>query len=139
MFFSKAKLLSLTNKKSKFIIKKHRRFSSLRSERLASQIDFMYRKINNENYFFACQIADWQYIVEASDFEEAISKAVFEAMNSSKKNSFSEFAFVKKISNNFAEVLFEEESVNFYLPLILADAGFHAESVRLKNFFENDK
>ena len=112
-------------------------FAALRNDWHANRC-FMYRKINNINYFFICQIADWQYAIEAADFEEAISNAVFKVMNANKKNSFSEYGIVKKVSNNINSELFQDECRKFYMPLILADAGFHTESANLKNHFKND-
>lgn len=80
-----------------------------------------------------------QIVTLSDDFEDAICYALCYILNSKEKKPLSEFGLVKKVPNFLQEKDFSEESRKFYIPLMLADAGFHYESIKLKNFFENEK
>jgi hypothetical protein len=99
------------------------------------------RKINNVEYLFLCQSADWQCVVEAEDQETAATIAVEKVMLNSKNNenkfSLAMVITVKKLPNNLVEESFLDDCIAYYSPVILANAGFHAESKNLHEFLQN--
>jgi hypothetical protein len=92
------------------------------------------RKINHILNLYLCQSADWQCVIEAADNETAATLALEKVMlNTGKENNFclSSMVVVKKLSNNLIEGNEDFETVSFYAPVILANAGFHVEANNL--------
>lgn len=106
----------------------------------------MLRKINRVLNLYLCQSADWQCVLEAQDDESAATAAIEKIMLSKEASfSLSSMVVVKKLSNNLIEYNEDFESVCFYAPVILANAGFHAEAnnlhsilVKQEKFLDND-
>jgi hypothetical protein len=99
------------------------------------------RKISNVKYLFLCQSADWQCVVEAEDQETAATLAVEKVMLNCKddgsKFSLAMVIAVQKLTSNLIEeTSFLENSIAYYSPTILANAGFHVESKNLHNFLQ---
>ena len=84
--------------------------------------------------FFLCQTADWQTIVLAEDELSAATKSIEETMNESEKRGLAALILVKKISDDLTNKVFDSQS--FFTPMILADAGFHNEAIKLMDFIE---
>ncbi len=84
--------------------------------------------------FFVCQTADWQTIVLAEDELSAATKSIEQIMSESKKRNLAALILVKKITQDLTFKLIESQT--FFTPMILADAGFHNESVKLMDFLE---
>jgi hypothetical protein len=95
------------------------------------------RETTDGLYFFICQTANWQTVVLAEDEVSAASKAVEEAIDNSQKRGLAALILVKKISEDLTEGLFESQT--FFTPMILADAGFHNEAIKLIEFLEKTK
>jgi hypothetical protein len=101
----------------------------------------MFRFINNNLYFFLCQSADWQCVIQAEDEEcaatMAIEKLMFEDENGKSTYKLSVATVVEKLKNNMIEDggLYHDPVV-FYTPLILANAGFHTEAANLEKVLE---
>lgn len=95
----------------------------------------MIRSIDSGLYLYLCQCADWQIVVEAEDDELAATLAIEKIMTASEKKNIAAFILVKKMDN---DVLFPslEDVKPFYCPLILANAGFHSEAVKLEDFIK---
>ena len=96
----------------------------------------MIRTINEEQFLFLCQCADWQCIVEAEDEDTAATIAMENIMNDKEKRSLSAVIAIKKLQNNLFVSSMEEEVQTFFSPLILANAGFHAEALKLQEFLD---
>lgn len=99
----------------------------------------MLRRVNDLKYFYLCQSADWQIIVESENEECAATLAVeniMEHANSDEDYSLSVVIAVKKLTPNMIEISYSEEIVSFYSPTILANAGFHAEASILHKYLE---
>ena len=94
----------------------------------------MIRKITDGMCFFLCQTADWQTIVLAEDELSAATKSIEETMNESEKRGLAALILVKKISDDLTNKVFDSQS--FFTPMILADAGFHNEAIKLMDFIE---
>jgi hypothetical protein len=95
------------------------------------------REITDGLYFFVCQTATWQTIVLAEDEASAATRAVEQVMEHSQKKALAALILVKKISEDLTEGLFESKT--FFTPMILADAGFHNEAIKLIEFLEKTK
>jgi hypothetical protein len=93
----------------------------------------MVRKINYVLNLFVCQSANWQCIVEAEDYETAATMAVEKIMLASKDEHYclSAVIVVKKITNNLLDSQESYETISYYSPIILANAGFHVEANNL--------
>lgn len=100
----------------------------------------MFRFINDNLYFFLCQSADWQCVIQAEDEESAATMAMEKLMfeDDEKKSNYklSVATVVEKLKNNMIEDGGAEEPVVFYTPLILANAGFHTEAANLEKVLE---
>jgi hypothetical protein len=100
------------------------------------------RKINNIKYLFLCQSADWQCVLEAEDEETAATLSVEKVMLFSKDKQDDKFSLsmviaVQKLPCNLIdECSTLENSIAYYSPVILANAGFHVESKNLHNFLQ---
>lgn len=94
----------------------------------------MVRKITDGMRFFLCQTANWQTIVLAEDEISAATKSIESAMESSEKRGLAALILVKKLNEDLSEKVFEAET--FFTPMILADAGFHNEAIKLLDFLE---
>lgn len=94
----------------------------------------MIRKITDGMYFFLCQTADWQTVVLADDELSAATKSIEETMSESEKRGLAALILVKKITEDLTSKVFESET--FFAPMILADAGFHNEAIKLMDFLE---
>lgn len=102
----------------------------------------MIREVNELKFLFLCQSADWQCIVEAENEEIAATMAVENIMvvdEVKEKFSLSNSVAVKKIQNNLFQESEEEETVFFYSPMILANAGFHSEAKALEELIDKDR
>jgi hypothetical protein len=95
------------------------------------------REITDGLYFFVCQTATWQTVVLAEDELSAATKSMEQVMNESSKKGLAALILVKKISEDLTHKVFESET--FFTPMILADAGFHNESIKLMDFLEQNK
>jgi hypothetical protein len=100
----------------------------------------MLRKVNYILNLFLCQSANWQCIVEASDYESAATSAVEKVMLASKDEKFclSAVVVVKKLSNNLLDSQESFETISYYSPVILANAGFHVEANNLHANLEKE-
>jgi hypothetical protein len=101
----------------------------------------MLRKVNDSNFLFLCQSSNWQCVVIAEDEESAATSAIEKVMKLSEDDeeerySLSMVVSVKKLSINLIEPNIDEESISFYSPIILANAGFHTEASKLHKFLE---
>lgn len=92
------------------------------------------RKITDGMYFFLCQTADWQTVVLAEDELSAATKSIEETMKESEKRGLAALILVKKITEDLTSKVFESQT--FFTPMILADAGFHNEAIKLMDFLE---
>jgi hypothetical protein len=92
------------------------------------------RKITEGMYFFLCQTADWQTVVLAEDESSAATKSMEEAMRNDEKRGLAALILVKKITEDLTNKVFESQT--FFTPMILADAGFHNEALKLIDFLE---
>lgn len=96
----------------------------------------MLRKINHILNLYLCQSANWQCVVEACDYETAATMAIEKVLLRSSSNEEESFCLsstvvAKKLSNNLIEQNEDFESIPFYSPIILANAGFHTEANNL--------
>lgn len=100
----------------------------------------MLRKINKDIFFYLCQSANWQCVVEAQDEECAATAAIEKVMKNCDDEqedgrfSLSMVIAVKKMPSNLIDEKDNIESTVFYSPTILANAGFHSEASNLHNF-----
>jgi len=94
----------------------------------------MIRKINNLEFLYLCQSADWQCIVESDSEENAATLAIENIMMTDESDKFSLTASIaiKKLDNNLFLDKEENEIIEFYSPMILANAGFHSEAKSLE-------
>jgi len=92
------------------------------------------REITDGKYFFLCQTASWQTVVLAEDELSAATKSVELAINESQKKGLAALILVKKLTEDLTDKVFESQT--FFTPMILADAGFHNEAVKLMDFLE---
>ncbi len=74
-------------------------------------------------------------VVLAEDELSAASASVEKA--SSEKKEFSALMIVKKMPQDLTNEVSEDKI--FFLPMILADIGFHNEAKKLLDFFNNSK
>ena len=101
----------------------------------------MLRKINHVLNLYLCQSANWQCVIEAEDEESAATTAVEMVMLNSKEDFYclASTIIVKKLSNNLLDPFENFNSVSFYSPMVLANAGFHIEASNLHiNLRESD-
>ena len=97
----------------------------------------MIREITEGLYFFVCQTATWQTIVLAEDEISAATIAIEKVMEHSEKKGLAALILVKKITEDLTSEVFESQT--FFTPMILADAGFHNEAIKLIDFLEKTK
>lgn len=97
----------------------------------------MIREITEGLYFFVCQTATWQTVVLAEDEVSAAAKAIEGAIENSQKKGLAALILVKKITEDLTNQV--SESQTFFTPMILADAGFHNEAIKLIDFLEKTK
>lgn len=97
----------------------------------------MIREITEGLYFFVCQTATWQTIVLAEDEASAATMAIEKAMECPEKKGLAALILVKKITDDLTNQVFETKT--FFTPMILADAGFHNEAIKLMEFLERTK
>lgn len=92
----------------------------------------MFRKVNSPTFLFLCQSADWQCVIESEDEESAATEAVESLMSSnSGQGNLSIVISVLKLNNNLIDYQDQKEIKTYYSPVILANAGFHAEARQL--------
>jgi len=101
----------------------------------------MLRKINDEDFLFLCQSANWQCVVRSEDEESAATLAIEKVMLCSEgekddKFSLSMVVMVKKLITNLIESEVDSQCASFYSPVILANAGFHNESATLHKYLQ---
>ncbi len=94
----------------------------------------MIREITDGKCFFLCQTASWQTVVLAEDELSAAIKSIELAINESQKKGLAALILVKKLTEDLTDKVFESQT--FFTPMILADAGFHNEAVKLMDFLE---
>lgn len=94
----------------------------------------MLREINDQLHFFICQTANWQAVVLAEDAMSAAVKSIEYVMKEHEKKGLAALVLVKQVSEDLSNEVLETEI--FSTPIILADAGFHNESAKLKKFLE---
>ena len=94
------------------------------------------RKTNSELKFFVCQTADWQTVVLAEDAFSAAANFIEECMNNSEKVPLAALTLVQKMNEDLNDEPIETKI--FFTPMILADAGFHNEAIKLKNFLDEN-
>ena len=102
----------------------------------------MIREVNEIKFLFLCQSSDWQCIIEAENEETAATMAIESIMTVDEvkdRFSLSNSVAVKKIQNNLFQESEESETIFFYAPMILANAGFHSEAKVLEQMIENDR
>ena len=100
----------------------------------------MIRRVNDTFCLFLCQSADWQCVVSAEDEESAACLAAENIMRFYKDEcSLSITILIKKLTNNLIETNIDSESVAFYSPTVLADAGYHNEAADLHNLLLNQE
>lgn len=97
----------------------------------------MIREITEGLYFFVCQTATWQTVVLAEDETSAATIAIEQVMEDSQKKGLAALILVKKITEDLTNQVFESQA--FFTPMILADAGFHNEAIKLIDFLEKTK
>lgn len=94
----------------------------------------MIREITDGMRFFLCQTASWQRVVLAEDELSAASKSLELTMNEPEKKGLAALILIKKITEDLTNEVFESQT--FFTPMILADAGFHNEAIKLMDFLE---
>jgi hypothetical protein len=99
---------------------------------------FILREITEEKFFYLCQNSNWQCVVEAEDELSAGTKVMENIMNDDKKRSIGSHTIIKKLQNDLSHPFDENEKKIFFTPMLLADAGFHNESVKLKEFLDQN-
>lgn len=95
----------------------------------------MIREIVSLTKFYLCQGGNWQIVVEAESAEDAATKAIERIMletSAEKKVSLSVAIQVLELNSDLLFPAQPKEAHVFYAPLILADAGFHAEAQKLQ-------
>jgi hypothetical protein len=95
------------------------------------------RELTEGKCFFICQTANWQRVVLAEDEISAATKSIELTMNETEKKGLAALILVKKITEDLTNEVSESE--NFFTPMILADAGFHNEALKLIDFLERKK
>lgn len=100
----------------------------------------MIRKINYILNLYFCQSANWQCVIEAADHESAVTAAAEKIMlaNNNENYCFSSVIVVKKLTNNLLEPEEDYETLSYYSPIILANAGFHSEANNLHSILEKE-
>lgn len=94
----------------------------------------MVRETTDEMNFFLCQTASWQRVVLAEDELSAATKSLELTMAEADKKGLSAFILIKKITEDLTNEVFESQT--FFTPMILANAGFHNEALKLIDFLE---
>jgi hypothetical protein len=95
----------------------------------------MIRRINTLNFLYLCQSSDWQCIVESDSEENAATLAIENIMMTEESDKFSLTASIaiKKLDNNLFLDEEENQIIEYYSPMILANAGFHSEAKTLED------
>jgi hypothetical protein len=98
----------------------------------------MIREITSLSKFYLCQCSNWQVVVQADCEEDAVTKAIeFVMTEDSEKVKLSAGIYVRKMPSFIDQKEIEpEETLIFYVPMIMANAGFHAEASKLQNFLD---
>jgi hypothetical protein len=100
----------------------------------------MVREITSYKKFYLCQGGNWQVVVEADCEENAATQAVEEIMVEEVKFvRLSAAIFVKELPRHLGGDVLQEDSktILFYTPMIMANAGFHAEAHKLQNYLDD--
>lgn len=97
----------------------------------------MLREITDGLSFFLCQTANWQAVVLAENELCAAVKSIENIMEKNNKKGLAALLLVKKITEDLTSEISEAEV--FFTPTILADAGFHNEAIKLKNYLDKNE
>jgi hypothetical protein len=101
----------------------------------------MIRLIKNLKKFYLCQSGNWQTVVESNSEENAATKAV-EKILLSEEDSANKYSFSAVVYSKRLPVYLDEDDSStsntliFFAPLIMANAGFHVEAAKLQAYLD---